>query len=135
MGVTTDPLADMLTGIRNALKAQHPKVDLPASRVKAEVARVLKEEGFISAFKVIDEKARKGKTLRVYLKYAKSKQSPITGLKKVSKSGRRIYRGSKELKLVYGGLGISIVTTSQGIMTGRSARKKGIGGEVICEVW
>lgn len=135
MGVTTDPLSDMLTGIRNALKAHHPKVDMPASRVKSDVAGVLKDEGFIAAYKVIDEKERKGKTLRVYLKYAKNKQSPVTGLRRISKPGRRVYRPAKELKRVYGGLGISIVTTSQGIMTGRAARKKGIGGEVLCEVW
>ena len=135
MGAPTDPIADMLTCIRNAIKAQHPKVDMPASRVKADVARVLKDEGYVSAFKVIDEKDRTGKTLRVYLKYAANKQSPVTGLRRVSTPGRRVYRNARELKRVYGGLGISIVTTSSGIMTGRAARKKGIGGEILCEVW
>ncbi len=135
MGAPTDPIADMLTCIRNAIKAQHPKVDMPASRVKSDVAGVLKDEGFIAAYKVIDEKERKGKTLRVYLKYAKNKQSPVTGLRRISKPGRRVYQQAKELKPIYGGLGISIVTTSQGIMTGRAARKKGVGGEVLCEVW
>lgn len=135
MGVSTDPVADMLTGIRNALKAEHPKVDLPASRLKAEIARVLKEEGFIAAYKVIEEKGSKGKVLRIYLKYDKGKRSPVTGLRKVSRPGRRIYRQARELRPVYGGLGINILTTSRGIMTGRRARREGLGGEILCEVW
>lgn len=125
----------MLTSIRNALKARHPKVDLPASKVKAEIARVLKDEGYIAAFKVIQEKDAVGKVLRVYLKYAENNISPVTGLRRISKPGRRVYRRAKELKRVCGGMGISIITTSRGIMTGREARKKGVSGEILCEVW
>ncbi len=135
MGAPTDPIADMLTCVRNALKARHPKVDVPNSRLKAEIARVLKDEGYIAAFKVIQEKGEPGKILRVYLKYAENHVSPVTGLRRISKPGRRVYRAARELKPVYGGMGISIVTTSQGIMTGKQARKKGVSGEVLCEVW
>ncbi len=133
MGAPTDPLADMLTSIRNALQARHAKVDVPASRLKAEVARVLKEEGFLAAYKLIDEKGRK--TLRLYLKYGPEKTSVISGLQRVSRPGRRVYRGRGEIKSVLGGLGISILTTPRGIMTGRAARRQGVGGEVLCEAW
>ena len=134
MGVSTDPIADMLTSIRNALKARHSKVDLPSSKLKAEIARVLKDEGFIAAYKVIEEK-RKRKTLRIYLKYAAGRQGVITGLRRISKSGRRVYRGRDELRPVYGGLGINILTTPRGVMTGKVARREGVGGEILCEVW
>jgi small subunit ribosomal protein S8 len=133
MGAPTDPIADMLTVIRNALRARHPKADVPSSRLKAEIARVLKEEGFIAAYKVIEEK--KKKVLRLYLKYDSSKQSVITQLRRVSRSGRRVYRGKNEIKPVFADLGISIVSTPRGIMTGRAARRSGVGGEVLCEVW
>ncbi len=133
MGAPTDPLADMLTSIRNALQARHAKVDVPASRLKAEVARVLKEEGFLAAYKLIDEKGRK--TLRLYLKYGPEKTSVISGLRRVSRPGRRVYRGRTEIKSVLGGLGISILTTPGGVMTGRAARRQGVGGEVLCEAW
>ncbi len=133
MGAPTDPIADMLTMIRNALQARQAKVDLPASRLKGELARVLKEEGFVAAYKVIEEK--KKKVLRVYLKYGPNKQSVITGLRRVSKPGRRVYRQRTEIKPVIGGLGVNILTTPKGIMTGRQARRQGVGGEVLCEVW
>jgi small subunit ribosomal protein S8 len=133
MGASTDPIADMLTAIRNALQVRHPKVDVPASKRKAEIARVLKEEGFVAAYKVIEE--NKKKVLRVYLKYGPEKQRVITGLRRVSKPGRRAYRGRREIKAVYGGLGISILTTPRGIMTGRQARRQSLGGEILCEVW
>lgn len=133
MGVSTDPIADMLTSMRNALRAQHPKVDVPASRVKAELARVMKEEGFLAAYKVIDED--KKKILRLYLKYGPDKQSVISGLRRVSKSGRRVYRGKAEIRPVVGGMGISVLTTSKGILSGRQARRQGVGGEILCEVW
>ncbi|MFQ5816880.1 MAG: 30S ribosomal protein S8 [Terriglobia bacterium] len=133
MGAPTDPIADMLTCLRNALRARHPKVDVPASTIKGEIARVLKEEGFITAYKVMEENRRK--VLRFYLKYTPDKQSVITGLRRVSTPGRRIYLGKGELRPVYGGLGISILTTSEGIMTGRGARRARVGGEVLCEVW
>ena len=133
MGAPTDPLADMLTSIRNALQARHAKVDVPASRLKAEVARVLKEEGFVAAYKLIDENRKK--TLRLYLKYGPEKASVISGLRRISRPGRRTYRGRREIKSVIGGLGISILTTPRGVMTGRAARRQGVGGEVLCEVW
>nr|AKQ01678.1 30S ribosomal protein S8, small subunit ribosomal protein S8 [uncultured Acidobacteria bacterium Rifle_16ft_4_minimus_23617] len=133
MGAPTDPIADMLTAIRNALQVRHPKVDVPASRIKSEIARVLKEEGFVAAYKVIEENNKK--ILRLYLKYGPQKQGVITGLRRLSTPGRRAYRRRKEIKAVYGGLGISILTTPQGIMTGRQARRQGVGGEILCEVW
>lgn len=135
MGASTDPIADLLTCLRNAIRARHPKVDVPASKVKTEVARVLKEEGFIAAFKVMEENKRK--ILRLYLKYTpdKQKQCIITNVRRVSTPGRRVYRGRNELRPVYGGLGISIVSTPKGIMTARAARQAGVGGEVLCEVW
>lgn len=133
MSVPTDPIADMLTSIRNALRARHAKVDVPASRLKSELARVLKEEGFVSAFKVIEENDRK--IIRLYLKYGPNKQSVISGLRRISRPGRRVYRQRTEIKPVLGGLGVSIVTTPQGIMTGRQARRQGVGGELLCEVW
>jgi len=133
MGAPTDPIADMLTAIRNALQARHPKVDVPASRTKEEIARVLKEEGFVAAYKALEEDNRK--VLRLYLKYGPNKEKVISGLRRVSKPGRRVYRQRKGIKAVYGGLGVSIVTTPQGVMTGRQARRQGVGGEIICEVW
>lgn len=133
MGAPTDPVADMLTAIRNALRARHPKVDVPASKLKTEVVRVLKEEGFVAAYKVIEENQKK--VLRVYLKYGPNKQGVITGLRRISKPGRRVYRQRNEIKSVFGGLGINILTTPQGIMSGRQARRQGVGGEVLCEVW
>lgn len=133
MGASTDPIADMLTAIRNALQARHAKVDVPASRTKEEIARVLKEEGFVAAYKALEENNRK--VLRLYLKYGPNKEKVISGLRRVSKPGRRVYRQRKSIKAVYGGLGISIVTTPQGVMTGRQARRQGVGGEIICEVW
>lgn len=133
MGAPTDPISDMLTGIRNALLARHAKVDVPASKIKSEVARVLKEEGFLAAYKVIEEKERK--ILRLYLKYGPEKESVISGLRRISKPGRRVYRGRTEMKRVKGGLGINILTTPRGVMTGRQAWRQGVGGEVICEVW
>jgi len=133
MGASTDPIADMLTSVRNALRARHPKVDIPASRVKGEIARVLKEEGFLAAFKVMEENKRK--VLRLYLKYGPNKQSVISGLRRISKPGRRVYRGRTEIKPVVGGLGVNIITTPRGIMSGRQARRQGVGGEILCEVW
>ncbi|MEE8200268.1 MAG: 30S ribosomal protein S8 [Candidatus Acidoferrales bacterium] len=133
MGTSTDPIADMLTSIRNALRARHPKVDVPASRVKTELARVMKEEGFLAAYKVIEE--NKKKSLRLYLKYGPEKQSVINGLRRISKPGRRVYRGKAEIRPVMGGMGISVLTTPKGILSGRQARRQGVGGEVVCEVW
>ncbi|RMG46109.1 MAG: 30S ribosomal protein S8 [Acidobacteria bacterium] len=129
----TDPIADMLTRIRNALAARHQRVDIPASKIKTEIARVLKEEGYINTFKVIGEGPRK--TLRIYLKYGPEGEDVITHLERVSKPGRRVYVGAEEIPYVLQGLGICILTTSQGIMTGREARRRHIGGEVLCYIY
>ncbi len=130
----TDPIADLLTRIRNAARAKHARVDVPASKLKTEVARVLKEEGYISTYKLVEEnKARK--TLRVFLKYTPDKRSVITGLRRVSRPGSRRYVSAARIRPVLGGLGISILTTPQGLMTGRAARRARVGGEVLCEVW
>lgn len=130
----TDPIADMLTRIRNAARAKHARVDVPASKLKIEVARILKEEGFIATYKVAEEnKVRK--TLRVFLKYTADRQSVFTGLKRISRPSRRVYAGKLDVAKVMGGLGVSILTTPRGVMTGRAARKSGVGGEVLCEIW
>ncbi|GBD98763.1 30S ribosomal protein S8 [bacterium BMS3Abin07] len=128
----TDPIADMLTRIRNAILAKADKVDIPASRMKLEIAKILKDEGFIRAYKIIKDK-RQG-TLRLSIKYLNN-ESIITGLKKISKPGRRVYVGSKEVPAVMGGVGIAILTTPKGIMHDRAARAEGVGGEVLCYVW
>ena len=130
--MNTDVIADMLTRIRNALQARHPKVDVPASRLKTEIARVLKEEGYILNYKVAEEGARK--TIKIYLKYHSNNQPIISRLERVSRPGRRVYLGRDEIKPVMGGLGISILTTPKGVMTGRQARRMGVGGEVLCVV-
>lgn len=130
----TDPIADFLTCIRNAAAAKHQRVDVPASKLKAEIARILKEEGYISTFKVVDDnKARK--TLRVFLKYTPDRRSVITGMKRISRPGARRYLGTKDIRPVVGGLGINILTTPRGLMSGRAARKAKVGGELLCEIW
>jgi small subunit ribosomal protein S8 len=130
----TDPIADFLTSIRNAAAAKHQRVDVPASKLKSEIARILKEEGYISTFKTVDEN-KTHKMLRVFLKYTPDRRSVITGLKRVSRPGQRLYVGAMDVKPVVGGLGISILTTPKGLMTGRAAKKAKIGGELLCEVW
>ena len=132
--MTSDPIADMLTRVRNAMAARHPKVDVPASKLKTEIARILKEEGYISTYKMVDENKTR-KTLRVFLKYTPDRRSVITGMKRISRPGQRNYLGAREIKPVVGGLGISILTTPKGLMTGRTARKSNLGGEILCEVW
>jgi small subunit ribosomal protein S8 len=130
----TDPIGDMLTRIRNAMRARHARVELPASKLKIEIARVLKEEGYISTYKIVDD-AKTRKALRVFLKYTPDKRSVITDLKRVSRPGSRRYVASDEIRGVVGGLGICILTTPRGVMTGRAARKEHVGGELLCEVW
>ena len=130
----TDPISDMLTRIRNAVKAKHPRVDIPASKLKVEIARILKEEGFISTFKVVEESKVK-KVLRIFLKYTSDRRSVISDVRRVSRPGSRVYVGSGKIRPVVGGMGVSILTTPRGVMTGRAARKAGIGGEVLCEIW
>ena len=129
----SDPVADFLTCIRNAIGAKHRKVDVPASRMKAEIAKVLLRERFINNFKTIED-TRQG-VLRLYLKYTNDETSVITDLKRVSKPGRRVYVGKERVPRVMGGLGISVLSTSRGLMTDREARDAGLGGEVVCQVW
>ena len=129
----TDPIADMLTRIRNAAGAKHARVDLPSSKMKVEIARILKDEGYVSNFKVVEEKGKK--TLRVFLRYTPERRSVITDLKRISRPGSRRYLGKTDIRPVVGGMGISILSTPRGLMTGQSARKAGVGGEHLCEVW
>lgn len=129
----TDPVADFLSRIRNAIKARHQKVDAPASKLKLEIARILKEEGYIANFKPTEEDGKK--VIRVYLKYGADNQAAISNVQRVSRPGCRVYVGHGEIPRVLGGLGINILTTPKGVMTGRQARKEGIGGEVLCEVY
>ena len=129
----TDPVADFLARVRNALRARHPKVDAPASKLKLEIARILKEEGYIANFKPVEEEGRK--LVRVYLKYGSNSDAAITNLERISRPGCRVYVGRNDIPRVLGGLGINILTTPKGVMTGRQARKQGVGGELLCEVW
>lgn len=132
----SDPIADMLTRVRNSLMRQHPSVSMPYSNMKEAVAQVLKDEGYIEDFQVLPQKPRD--VLQIELKYTggrRDRTSVITGLERVSKPGRRHYVGAKKVPWVLSGMGISILTTSHGIMTGQQARRKGIGGEVICRIW
>ena len=129
----TDPVADMLARIRNAIGARHQKVDIPASKLKTEIARILKEEGYIANFKPTEEDGHK--VLRVYLKYSNNDEAAISNLARVSRPGCRVYVRRTEIPRVLGGLGINILTTPKGVMTGRQARKQGLGGEVLCEIW
>ena len=128
----TDPIADMLTRIRNAALIRAEKVDVPASRMKLEIAKILKEEGFIRAYKILKDK-RQG-ILRLTLKYVDN-ENVISGLRRISKPGRRVYVGGKEIPRVMGGVGIAILTTSQGILSDKSCRRDILGGEFICYVW
>jgi small subunit ribosomal protein S8 len=134
----TDPIADMLTRIRNAVTAKHTRVDMPASRLKAEIARILQDEGYIQGFKLLDDispETGNTRTLRLFLKYGPHGERLITGVQRISRPGRRVYFGKEDVPDVLGGLGTSILTTSRGVMTGRAAAKAGVGGEVLCNVW
>jgi small subunit ribosomal protein S8 len=129
----TDPIADMLTRIRNANMALHDTVEMPGSTMKAEVARVLKDEGYINDFELRD--AEVGTELVVRLKYDRDRRRVISGLQRVSKPGRRVYVDRTSIPRILGGMGIAVISTSQGVVTGHEARRRGIGGEVICSVW
>jgi len=129
----TDPIADMLTRIRNGVRARLLKVDVPSSRLKGEIARILKNEGYIANFRVVED-PRQG-SIRVFLKYGPGRERVITDLQRVSRPGCRIYCGKGEIPRVYGGLGINILSTSHGVMTGREAARTGVGGEILCNVW
>lgn len=129
----TDPIADMLTRIRNANMAKHETVDIPASNSKKEIANILLEEGFIRGFNIIED-GKQG-IIRMQLKYGRSKEKVITGIKKISKPGLRVYAKKNEVPKVLGGLGIAIISTSKGIITDKTARNEGVGGEVIAYIW
>jgi small subunit ribosomal protein S8 len=129
----TDPIADFITCVRNACKAKHKKVDVPSSRIKTDIAKVMLEEKFINNYKVITDK--KQGILRLYLKYDQEEESVIKGLRRVSTPGRRVYSGKDRLPRVQGNLGIAILSTSRGVMTNKEARRVGCGGEVLCYVW
>ncbi len=130
---TSDPIADMLTRVRNALIARHQKVDVPASKLKTEIARILREDGYIVNFKLAEEGAQK--TIKIYLKYTATNQPAMTHIERLSRPGCRVYVSSSDIPRVLGGLGINILTTPKGVMTGRAARKEGIGGELLCQVY
>jgi small subunit ribosomal protein S8 len=129
----TDPIADMITRIRNGCRARLQKVDVPASKLKAEIARILKDEGYITNYRRVED-GKQG-TIRVFLKYGAGQERVITDLQRVSRPGCRIYCGKDEIPRVYGGLGINILSTSRGLMTGRAAARAGVGGEILCNVW
>ena len=129
----TDPIADMLTRIRNGIQSRHDRVELPSSKLKVEIARILKSEGFISNYKVADDKVQS--TLRIYLKYSEDGEPVIHGIERISRPGRRVYRNKQEIPRVLGGLGLAIVSTSKGVLSGAEAVKNGVGGEVLCQVW
>lgn len=129
----TDPIADMLTRIRNGIQAHHERIEVPASKLKVEIARILKLEGFISNYKLVED--RNQGTLRIYLKYSQGGETVIHGIERVSRPGRRIYRGKGEIPRVLGGLGLSIMSTSRGVLSGSEALRTGVGGEVLCQVW
>ena len=131
----TDPIADMLTRIRNAVRARHPRVDIPASRFKREIARILEQEGYIAGYRQVPPSEGTPEVIRVLLKYGPRGENVISGLERVSRPGRRAYVGRDDVPKVLGGLGTTILTTSQGVMTGREAAKAGVGGEVLCNVW
>jgi small subunit ribosomal protein S8 len=129
----TDPIADMLTRIRNAISARHERVDIPASKLKVEIARILKNEGFISNYKLVEDRIQGA--IRIYLKYSENGEPVIHGIERVSRPGRRVYRNKGEIPRVLDGLGLAIVSTSRGVFSGQEAAQNGIGGEVICQVW
>ena len=129
----SDPIADMLTRIRNGVKAKFNSVDIPASKLKTELARVMKDEGYIKNYKFVQD-GRQG-ILRVYLKYGAGQKATIYGIERVSKPSRRIYVKSNEIKPVYNGMGVAILSTSKGIMTDKIARLENVGGEILCNIW
>jgi small subunit ribosomal protein S8 len=129
----TDPIADMITRVRNGVRAKLPKVDVPNSKLKVEIARILKDEGYIANYRATEDETQG--VLRIYLKYGPGMERVITDLQRVSRPGCRIYCGKGEIPRVYGGLGINILSTSRGVMTGRTAAREGVGGEILCNVW
>jgi small subunit ribosomal protein S8 len=131
----TDPIADFLTRVRNAIRAAHETVDIPASKLKSELARILAEQGYIESWTIVPAHERAGELIQIRLKYTDDRRSAITGLRRVSRPGRRTYVDAKQIPRVLGGMGTSIVSTSRGVMTGHDARAAGVGGEVLAQVW
>lgn len=131
----TDPIADMLTRVRNANSAMHDSVAMPYSKLKVSIAEILKQEGYIDNFNVVEDKSRPGKRLEITLRYSQERERTISGIRRISKPGLRVYAQRDKLPRVLGGLGVAILSTSQGLLTDRQAAKKGIGGEVLCYVW
>jgi small subunit ribosomal protein S8 len=134
----TDPVADMLTRVRNAMGVGHPTVAMPSSKLKAEIARILKEEGYIAGYEVVTGESPSHKILRLRLRYEgerRFRRPVITGLERVSTPGRRVYSGKRDIPWVLSGMGVSILSTPKGVMTGQRARQLGIGGEILCKVW
>jgi small subunit ribosomal protein S8 len=130
----TDPIADMLSRIRNGIQAHHDRVEIPASKLKVEIAKILKSEGFIRNYALVDKEKIQA-VLRVDLKYSSDGEPVIHGIERISRPGRRVYRNKQEIPSVLGGLGLAIVSTSKGVLAGHEAAKNGIGGEVLCQVW
>lgn len=133
-----DPISDMLTRIRNAIMASHQLVSLPSSKIKVAIAKIMKDEGFITSYEVVDGKVVGQKVLRIRLKYIgerRERKPVITGLERISRPGRRVYAGTQEIPWVLSGMGVAIVSTPKGVMTGQRARQLGVGGEVLCKVW
>lgn len=129
----TDPIADMLTRIRNGLQVRHPVIEMPSSTLKVAVAEVLRDEGYIRGFSVQGDAPKK--RLRIELRYTEKKEPVLTGIKRISKPGLRVYRGAGEIPRVFGGLGVAILSTSKGVMSGGQARRMRLGGELLCQVW
>ena len=135
---TTDPISDMLTRVRNAVMAGHTMVALPSSKIKVAIAKIMEEEGYITSFEMVDGKIPAQKVLRIRLKYVgerRERRPVITGLERISRPGRRVYTGKQEIPWVLSGMGIAIISTPKGVMTGQRARQMGVGGEVLCKVW
>lgn len=132
---TTDPIADMLTRLRNGMAVRRRYVQMPSSKIKLAIAQILKEEGYVEGFDVVKEKERPQPSLRVWLKYDENREPLLTGLQRVSKPGRRVYTGKQSIPLVLSGMGVAVLSTPRGVMTGRQARRLGVGGEVLCYFW
>jgi len=129
----TDPISDLLARIRNATMVRHDRTDVPASKMKLEIAKILKQEGFIRTFKVLEEGPQG--TIRIYLKYADDGEPAIHGLKRVSRPGRRVFKGVNDISKVHNGLGVAVISTNRGVLTDEQARSLSVGGEILCEVW
>ncbi len=132
---TTDPIADMLTRLRNGMAVRRRYVQMPSSKIKLAIAQILKDEGYVEGFDVVKEKDRPQANLRIWLKYNEDREPLLTGLQRVSRPGRRVYTGKQSIPLVLSGMGVAVLSTPKGVMTGRQARRLGLGGEVLCYFW